>query len=163
MQEPSEIREYLKIIVELIKVLIWPGLIAILLWRFKYLIDNVVHRSNEVSVKAFGTEFKLTRTEATETLSAIFNEIESAFKKRLTADEKMLFLKILDFPKPPSVEDVLPDFKREEQQLKMLRALRGVGFINPVEGKEWTSEKHIEVTNLGKIIARYKRDILMDG
>ena len=44
--------------------------------------------------------------------------------------------------------------------LGQLRALRGVYFLRPVEGGTWQASKHIEVTTLGRLVAKHKREQL---
>jgi hypothetical protein len=163
MELSEEIRQYLEIAVELLKTIVWPFIVIILLLRFQDVIRNAFSRSKETFIKIGGAEFKLTAGEAADALSDVFNEIDSILESHLTREEKKLFLKIISVPKTLAVQDLFSGFRRDTDEHKMLRALRGVYFIRPVEGGTWKTDKHIEVTNLGRLVARHKRDVLTKG
>jgi hypothetical protein len=163
MELSAEIRRYCEIVIELLKAIAWPLFGVVVIIRFQEVIKNAFSRSKETTIKIAGAEFKLTAGEAADALSDVFNEIDSILESHLTKEEKVLFLKVIRAPKTLMVEDLFPGFKRDTDQHKMLRALRGVYFIRPVEGGTWRSEKHIELTNLGRLVARHKKDILAKG
>lgn len=157
----AKLSEYFEILVDFLKTLAWPVSVVIILFYYKNEIIQLLQGSQETVIKIPGAEFKVRAKEVTDALTDIFSEIDTILKSHLTQEQKNLFLRILSVPTSPKVEDIYPGFVRETHKHKMLRALRGVYFIRPVEGKQWEANKHIEVTNLGRIVARHKRDALM--
>lgn len=134
MELSAEIREYLKIIIELVKAIAWPIFGLIILLRFQDVIRNAFGLSKETIIKIAGAEFKLTAAEAADALSDVFSEIDSILESHLTEEEKRLFMRIISIPKVLTVQEVFPSFGRNTDEHKMLRALRGVYFIRPIEG-----------------------------
>ena len=157
-----EIREYLKIFIDLIKVVAWPVFGLVVLSRFKDVIANVLGKSKQIVLKFAGVEINTTTEEASDALSGILGQIDEIVNDLLTPEEVQLFIKIHKHLGSPTVKDFFPDFDRTKSvnELKILRALRGVYFIRPTEGGTWQSDKHIEVTTFGNLVIRYRKELL---
>lgn len=163
----AHIQGYLNIAVEFVKAIAWPVFGIVIVRQFKGAIVNALDRSKAITLKFAGAEIKVSGEEAAGVLSGILDKI---LTELLTRDEKRLLLRVLAYPAPPRVDIIFPDFVRVEKHeksrdediaiLKMLRALRGVAFIQPQEGGQWEPWKHIEVTDSGRLVGRYRNDVL---
>lgn len=166
LQLSTEIREYIKLLIDLLKATAWPIALAALLIYYRSIIANALSRSKELLIKIAGNEFKLTTTEATSALTDIFGEIDVLVRDHLTTDEKLLLLKVGGFtPYQYTVIEAVPTFTHElnSPTLKMLRALRGAYLVRPLEGGKWRPEKHIQLTNFGSLVLKYKREALLES
>jgi hypothetical protein len=93
------------------------------------------------------------------------NLYEKMYTKLLKEDHIKFYRTLLDFGRPPTVKEIIPDFNRESSDWResargrevigMLRALRGLGFIEPKEGGEWKSDTHVMITEFGKEMHNY--------
>ena len=156
----AEVRAYAALAIDLVKAILWPAVAALVLLRFREVIVQAIGRSKKMVFKIAGAEVELSAGEVSEALSEVFGEIDVLLEEHLSTEEKHLFLQILNRPRPPKVEAVLPEFERNTPAHKNLRALRGAYFIRPIEGGTWQRWKHIEVTTLGRVVAKHKRAAL---
>lgn len=160
MDLSAEVREYLGLLVEFVEAMAWPAMLAFILLRFKSIIIDWLRRGKKIVLKVAGAEVEFTASEAADALTDVFNEFDVILNSHLTDQEKRLFLKINAASRAPLVKDILPSFKRNSSDHKQLRALRGAYFIRPIEGGRWQEDNHIEITNLGKLVARHKGHLL---
>ena len=87
--------------------------------------------------------------------------------KKLLKDEDVDFYRRLNVETPPMVKDKFPDFDRKSEEwiksergkqvLGRLRALRGLGFIEPKDRGTWKPDTHIVVTEFGKKMRMYMK------
>ncbi|MCI5211345.1 MAG: hypothetical protein D3910_21750 [Candidatus Electrothrix sp. ATG2] len=71
----------------------------------------------------------------------------------------IFFCNLFKYKGEPIVIDAIPSFNCESNEwcqskegkevIGMLRALRGLGLIQPREGGKWENKKHIEITKFG--------------
>ncbi len=156
----AEFRSYIKILIDPVKEFAWPVSVTIILIYYKDEITQLFQSNQETVMKIGAVEVKMTAKQANDALSEIFREIDTILKSSLSSEEKELFLRILTSVNPPKVGDIWPDFTRGSNEHKMLQNLRGVYFIRPVKGGKWEKDKYIQITQLGRIVERYKQDIL---
>jgi hypothetical protein len=152
--------QYLQLLIDLLKAVAWPATVFLLVWGFRGSLRQAISRSRETVIKMAGAEIRLTASEAVDAVSDIFSEVDAILRDHLTTQEKHLFSKIVRASRALAVEDLFPGFQRDPEQLKMLRALRGVYFIRPVEGGRWQPGKHVEVTSFGRLVARHRSESL---
>jgi hypothetical protein len=152
----AEVRAYVAIFV-------WPIFAAIVLFVFRNTIRQAVSSGRKVIVKVLGTEIELSEGEASSALNDVFREIDLVLTQKVTAKSKDLFVTILAYPAPPKVSDVIPGFERGSDAHTNLGILRSAYFIRPVEGGRWQSQKHIEVTTLGRIVEKHRFAVLNEA
>ncbi len=150
---------------EFFSLAITPLVVLMLGVLYKGLLEKVVTSFQSIKVKlpAIG-EIEMSSVEAGEKLSELFSEFYTIYNQLLKEHERSLFRKILSLDHQATVSELLPEFKRDkkwlesdigETQIGMLRAIRGLGLIAPVGGKEWKPESKIEVTKFGKSLTGY--------
>jgi len=77
----------------------------------------------------------------------------------------IFFFELFNYKTPPTVVEAIPGFDRESEEwvkskkgkedIGMLRALRGLGFIEPKQGGKWSSNSNILITELGHEFKKY--------
>ena len=122
-------------------------LITALLFRKK------INRAQKVKISLTGIEFEASGDE----FAQLFEKTYSHLLKRTHLE---FFSGLFAYDNPPTVIKVIPGFDRESKEwgkseegkkaIGMLRALRGLGFIEPKNGGEWKSDSNIVLTEFGK-------------
>jgi len=81
--------------------------------------------------------------------------------------ERKLFREVSKMDRQPTVKELLPEFNREKEwmaselgkkQMGSLRAVRGLGLIEPIGGGKWQPDSKIEVTKFGKALKNYLKN-----
>jgi len=109
------------------KVAVWPGVILLIV-----ILGLLARRKISVEIANVG-KLTLSSKEAGEKLSELFSEFDKVYKTLLKEEHRRFFRQVLDYEGTPPVKEMIPGFKRDsEEQLGMLRALRGLGLIAPV-------------------------------
>jgi hypothetical protein len=143
----------------LIGILVGGSLFAIIVYVFRNALSSLMLRASKVSLTGpAGVKLVISGQVAATIATDVLIELERMISRHLTRDEKQLFVDILHHQTPPKVKDLMPTFDRNNpEQLKPLRALRGIYFIRPEpESSRWTADTPIHVTRLGKIAAKHK-------
>lgn len=157
----ADVRAYLALAIDLAKGLAWPITLAWLLLAFRAPLTAVLERSRQTTIKVAGAEISMSASEAGEALADFFTEVEVLLSEHLTLEQKDLFVRIGRQPHTPQVRDILPDFSRETTSHEALRALKKASFVRPIGGGQWSATRHIEVTTLGRLVLKHKRELLM--
>jgi hypothetical protein len=156
----AEIRQYLQLLIDLLKALAWPATLIALVFWFRDSLQQAISQSRETVIEMAGAKIRITAQEAVDAVSDVFSEVDTILREHLTTEERQLFSKIVKAPHTLTVKDIFPEFKRETPEHKMLRALRGVFFIRPVERGGWQPFKRVEVTTFGRLVAHHRLDLL---
>ncbi|MBW2149762.1 MAG: hypothetical protein JRI22_22445 [Deltaproteobacteria bacterium] len=94
----------------------------------------------------------ITTDAAERTLTRLFTEFYFTYKNIIKPWQKELFEKILKSETKLRVRELMPNFNRnDDKHIGALRALRGLGLIEPQYGGSWEAESVIEITSFGKI------------
>ncbi|HWO10582.1 MAG TPA: hypothetical protein VNN80_13915 [Polyangiaceae bacterium] len=157
-----EVREYLLLLVQLLGAVAWPIAVTVILYFFRDVIARALGRNRDLVVNVAGVEIRLSAGEAKDALQEVFAEIDTVIAEQLTDEERQLFLRILESRRTVEVNRLLPGFARDTPEHQWLRALRGAYFIRPAEGGPWRRDKHVEVTTLGRLVGKFKRDALIN-
>ncbi|HFQ81009.1 MAG TPA: hypothetical protein ENK33_06510 [Desulfobacterales bacterium] len=100
----------------------------------------------------------ITTEDAGKTLTRLFTEFYFAYNRLMRPWHKELFDKILNSETKLYVNELIPGFDRNnEEHIGALRALRGLGLIEPKYGGSWDSKSIIEVTSFGQVFVKYLR------
>ena len=128
---------------------------------FKRNIAAMLARATKIEFKLFGI---LIEAPAQEFLLMF----ERMYSKLLQESHVEFYRKVVRKKESPEVIEMIPDFNRQSEDwlesdrgkevLGMLRALRGLGFIEPKEGGKWQSDKHIVITEFGSEMYRYMKN-----
>ena len=148
----------------LIAALVGAVFFAGLLFLFRSALSTVLLKASKVTISGpAGFKIVISGQAAAGIAADVLAELQGIMSSVLTAEEKQLFLKIVERNSQTSVVSVLPSFNRDpqSQELKWLRALRGVNLIQPVpEGSRWGTDTQIRITRLGRIVAKHERHLL---
>lgn len=78
------------------------------------------------------------------------------------------FFGLFKYSEAPHVGDTIPNFDRAKKEwaesnegkemLGMLRALKGIGFIEPLNGGQWQKDSKIVITEIGKEFKKYLKE-----
>jgi hypothetical protein len=101
--------------------------------------------------KLFGAEAELTVEEAKGVLDEMLQEIVDAVNE-VSAAEASLFDRIATSDEGRTVQDLLPNFERGNEEHKKLQKLRDRKLIRPAEGGKWQGYKHPIVTRFGRLV-----------
>ena len=117
------------------------------------LFRKTINRAKKVKISLTGIEFEASGDE----FARLFEKTYSYLLKR---EHIEFFIRLFEYENPPEVHKVIPGFSRDSEEwvksdvgkkaIGMLRALRGLGFIEPKGGGEWRSDSHILLTGFGK-------------
>ncbi len=132
-------------------------IIAILTFLFLIIMAlifrNKINSAKKVKISLTGIEFEASVDE----FAQLFEKTYSHLLKRAHLE---FFSELFDYDNPPTVIRVIPGFDRESKEwgksekgkksIGMLRALRGLGFIEPKDGGKWKSDSVIVLTEFGK-------------
>lgn len=81
---PAEVRQYLQLLVELIKAVAWPAVVVVPVWRFRDALQQALSRSKETFFKFPGGELKLSASEAVDGVSDVFLEVDAILREHLS-------------------------------------------------------------------------------
>jgi hypothetical protein len=147
-----------RIVVDLLRTIIWPLVIIFLFSRFGADISALLTRTRQFVVKVAGVEVTFSGAEAGPLLAAVLSEVAQAARS-FTAQESRLFDKISGTSGSPTVDEITQAvfgraFKRgdDSDEHKAFRALHRANLIRPAEGDSWQPEKHPELTTLGRLV-----------
>lgn len=117
-------------------------------------------RINALLSRATKMELKLTGIAIEAPIQEFQRMYETMYSKLLKKSHIELYCNVMETKGTPTVIEMIPDFDRQSEEwvksehgkekLGMLRALRGLGFVEPKEGGKWKPEKHIVVTEFGR-------------
>ncbi len=126
----------------------WPFVVLFLGIYYKKTIDS----RKQVSIKMLpGVEISLGEKEAKGNLGQLFSELYCVYNRLLNTRHKKFFINLLHRADPSTVQEMIPDFDRNNRQhIGMLRGLRGLGMIEPEQGGTWKKETVILVTDFGR-------------
>jgi len=98
----------------------------------------------------------ITTEVAGKTLTRLFTEFYFTYNRLMRPWHKELFEKILVSETKLHVSELIPGFDRkDEEHIGALRALRGLGLIEPKYGGSWNGKSIIEVTSFGQVFVEY--------
>jgi hypothetical protein len=126
------------------------GTVLLLLTPLRTLLRSL--KISALKLKLWGIEAELTVEQAQGVLNDI-SETVVATINTLSPAERDLFLNISTSDGDSTVKDLLPDFKRgeENKEHQKLRKLREIGLIRPKEGGRWQDQKYPIVTEFGRL------------
>ncbi|MDH3649091.1 MAG: hypothetical protein OEQ53_05370 [Saprospiraceae bacterium] len=114
---------------------------------------NTIKKAKKVKISLTGIEFEASGDE----FARLFEKTYSYLLKR---EHIEFFRELFEYESPPIVNKVIPGFNRDSEEwnkskegkkaIGMLRALRGLGFIEPKGGGRWKSGSTIVLTEFGK-------------
>jgi hypothetical protein len=142
--------------------LAWPTTALLALSLFHTQMRALLQRLSEtltfksLKVKALGAETELTAEYARTVLHELLDDITESTNS-LSDPEVKLFDAILETEQSQTVDELIPGFRREDQNHQRLRNLRDQKLIIPMEGGQWKPEKHPVVTRYGRLIAKLRR------
>jgi hypothetical protein len=146
----------------------WPIAVLLIFLYFstsiQTLLDQLARSLQLRSLKfnLFGQQVELTREEVKDVLDEILKDIVEALNE-LSPDEVALFQKINSGDGRYTVQDLLPDFKRESMQHAQLRKLRDRKLIRPEEGGNWQPQKHPIMTRFGRLVWQLRPKVSKQG
>jgi len=114
---------------------------------------KTIQSAKKVKISLTGIEFEASGDE----FALLFEKTYSYLLKKSHIE---FFCKLFKYKNMPTVIEVLPGFNRDseewvnsdegKQAIGMLRALRGLGLIEPAGGGKWKSDTQIVITEFGK-------------
>jgi hypothetical protein len=133
---------------DFIAAIAWPSVALFLGIRYLPLLKKM----ENLSVKfPSGAEVSASGPNADEKIRAALRDMDDVFRHMLKDEQIRFFLSLANTDKQKRVFDVFPNFTREDKvSMGTLRALRGLGLIEPVNGGKWEGEKLIYVTPFGE-------------
>ena len=100
----------------------------------------------------------ITTEDAEKTLTRLFTEFYFMYNRLMRPWHKELFESILASETKLRVNELISGFDRNnEEHIGALRALRGLGLIEPKYGGSWDGKSIIEVTSFGQVFVDYLR------
>jgi len=141
---------------EIITKLYWPALVLFFIVMFRTPINKLI-RERKIKIKLpDGTEIMISDEEAEKTLSQLFNEFYVIYNKLLKPYMKLYFRCILKANRELYVKELIEGYdENKKEHIGTLRALRGLGLIEPKGGGSWSPDSIIEVTSFGKVFVDY--------
>jgi len=136
----------------------WPiavmGTVLLMLTPLRSLL-NQLSRSLKLrafKLKLWGLEAELTVEQAQSVLDRMSQMVVDAINE-LCPEERDLFEEIATSDENRTVKDLLPDFKRgdENKEHQKLRKLRDIMLIRPKGGGRWRDDKYPIVTRFGRL------------
>ncbi|MEJ2307857.1 MAG: hypothetical protein P8Z78_00910 [Gammaproteobacteria bacterium] len=98
----------------------------------------------------------MSNEDAEQALSQVFTEFYLVFNKLLHPNQKEYFRIILNSETKLRVNELIVGFDRNNKEhIGALRALRGLGLIEPKGGGSWEGDSVIEVTKFGSVFVSY--------
>ncbi len=143
-------------ITQIITQLYWPAIVFAFIYIFRESIEKLLKERkiklnlpNEVGVE-------ISSKEAEKALSQLFTEFYIIYHKSLRPDHRAYFHKILNTDTKLHVSELIEGFDRDNKDhIGALRALRGIGLIEPQGGGSWAADSVINVTSFGKVFVDY--------
>jgi hypothetical protein len=136
--------------------LYWPIVVLVVAILFRKGISKVLSSRQIKLSLPNNVSVSITSEEAETTLNQLFTEFYVAYRRLLRPWHKELFDRILASKTELQVNVLIPGFDTDnDEHIGALRALRGLGLIEPRYGGSWTPESLVEVTTFGKIYVKY--------
>ena len=138
---------------ELISTTLWP-LVALTLGIFY---KNSIENRKTVTITLLpGVEIKLGEKDAQGDVGELIHELNNIYNRLLKKSHKEFFLELLKSDKEKKVIEVIPNFDHDNKEhIGKLRALRGLGMINPVGGGKWEADKYITKNGFGEKFSKF--------
>lgn len=134
----------------------WPTVILILAVFLKKPISNVLKERKIRLTLPNDISLSISSDVAEKTLTQLFTEFYLTYNRLLKPWHKYLFDKILAAKKELKVGELIQGFDHENKDhIGALRALRGLGLIEPRNGGSWSEKSVIEITSFGQIFVKY--------
>lgn len=131
----------------------------IFIFAFKKPLENMLFRADKVQIKFLGIFIEAPKQEFT-------RMFENMYTKLLKPEHIDFYRDIGKPADPPTVIEKFASFERTEayeksdqgkQALGTLRALRGLGFIEPQKGGPWQADSHIVITDFGREMLKHMK------
>jgi hypothetical protein len=141
---------------QLITQLYWPALLLAAMIVFRKPISAIL-KERKIRITLPGrASLEISAADAEKTLSAVFTEFYVVYSKLLHPSHKEYFQAILNGETKLRVRELIEGFDRKnEEHIGALRALRGLGLIEPKSGGPWKADSIIEVTKFGRVFVDY--------
>jgi len=134
----------------------WPAIALACVVLFRKPINTILRERKIQLTLPNDISASITTETAKNTLTKLFTEFYVIYNSLLRPADKEYFEKILNSETKLHVRELIEDFDRENKEhIGVLRALRGLGLIQPKDGGSWKSESVIEVTSFGKIFVEH--------
>lgn len=134
----------------------WPALVLTFIIIFRKPISAIL-KEKKIRITLPGqASVQITAEDAEQTLSQVFTEFYLVYSKLLHPRHKEYFHTILNAETRLHVSELIEGFDRKnEEHIGALRALRGLGLIEPKSGGSWKPDSIIEVTKFGRVFVDY--------
>ena len=148
---------------QLITEFYWPALLLTAVFVFRGPIGEILKQVSKILQKRKiritlpgQASIEVSTEDAEQALSQVFTEFYLVFNKLLHPTHKEFFRTILNSEAKLRVNELIAEFDRNNKEhIGVLRALRGLGLIEPKGGGPWKEESIIEVTKFGKVFVNY--------
>jgi hypothetical protein len=143
----------LKEFTEIATVLAWPltliAFVAVFYKPVRALLERVTVKT--IKLKVFGVEIELTPEQAKIAAAVLLQDIAQS-TNQLSDKEMALFDSVVASAGRKTVVQLLPNFKRGNEDHKCLQELRDRMLIRPFETKSWQEVKHPVLTRFGQLV-----------
>ena len=134
----------------------WPLVILLIAFFLKRPISNVLKERKLRLTLPNDISFSISSDVAEKTLTQLFIEFYLTYNRLLKPWHKALFNKILAAKKELKVGELIEGFDHSNKDhIGALRALRGLGLIEPRNGGSWSTQSVIEISSFGQIFVKY--------
>ncbi len=136
----------------------WPILVLFVAAILRKPISDVLRKRKLRLTLPNDVSFSIATDVAEKTLTNLFTEFYFTYNRLLKPSHKKLFETILLSETKLYVDELIPGFDRNNKEhIGALRALRGLGLIEPKHGGSWQNKSVIEITSFGKIFVEHLR------
>lgn len=152
-----------KLLIDLIRVVIWPILLIGTIAFFRTDLSQLLTRAKQFVVKVGGVEVTYSAAEAGPLLAAVLNEISDTARSFGERENRLLKL-ISDASGTITVDEICKKafsegFNRNSDAHNSFRVLHAANLIRPREGDMWLAMKHPELTTLGRLVVAQQSPI----
>lgn len=141
---------------ELITKAYWPLLALFIVVIYRQSLEYILKKRELKFMLPNGVTATISSADAEATLNELFTEFYINYNTLVKTEQKKIFTDIVALERVVRVKELIPSFDRDNINHKgTLRALRGLGLIEPAGGGSWDPESIVLVTKFGRIFTKY--------
>jgi len=146
--------------IELVISLFWATVSLYVVIEYRKPLTQIASRIRTFRLRIpNGPELEITADDAFKLAQNLLEEVDELIKN-LDDKDKDLLEQVCRSNKI-TVEDLIPEFKRDSPEHQSLRKLRDCQLIKPKEPGQWDSKKEIIVKPFGRILLKIRKEVLL--